>query len=156
MSFSGSYYNKGARVNLLIYIWFIFITLIKTFVIKTRFLLLHCGPTRVMTSSFLRSLDHTQRRTTVGRTPLDEWSAHLRDLYLTTHSSHKRQTSIPPVGFEPTISSGQRPQTLHLRPLGNWDRLLKIHKMHKIYKTDTVNHLQCSDNILIIGRLGSF
>jgi hypothetical protein len=28
--------------------------------------------------------------------------------------------------------------------------------MHKIYKTDTVNHLQCSDNILIIGRLGSF
>jgi len=31
-----------------------------------------CNPTRVMASSFLRFLDHTQRRTTVGRTPLDE------------------------------------------------------------------------------------
>jgi len=37
------------------------------------FLLWRCDPTRVMTSSFLRFLDHTQRRTTVGRTPLDEW-----------------------------------------------------------------------------------
>jgi len=32
----------------------------------------HCDPTRVMTFSFLRFLDHTQRRTRVGRTPLDE------------------------------------------------------------------------------------
>jgi len=31
-------------------------------------------------SSFTRFLDHTQRRTTVGRTPLDGWSARLRDL----------------------------------------------------------------------------
>ena len=29
-------------------------------------------PTRVMASSFLRFLNHTQRRTTVSRTPLDE------------------------------------------------------------------------------------
>jgi len=36
------------------------------------FLLWRCDPTRVMTSSFLRFLDHTQRRTTVGRTPLDK------------------------------------------------------------------------------------
>jgi len=62
-------------------------------------------------TSFLRFLDHTQRRTTVGRTPLDEWSARRRDLYLTTHDTHNRQTSIPPVGFEPTISAGERPQT---------------------------------------------
>jgi len=27
-------------------------------------------------------LDHTQRRTAVGRTSLDEWSARRRDLYL--------------------------------------------------------------------------
>ena len=64
-----------------------------------------------MASSFLRFLDHTQRRTTVGRTPLDEWSARRRDLYLTTHNTHNRQTSMPPVGFEPTISAGERPQT---------------------------------------------
>jgi len=68
-----------------------------------------CGPTRAMASSFLRFLDHTQRRITVSRTPLYEWSARRRDLYLTTHNTHKRQTSIFPVGFEPTISEGERP-----------------------------------------------
>jgi hypothetical protein len=45
-------------------------------------------------SSFMRFLDHTQRRTTVGRTPLDEWSARPRNLYLTTHDTHSRQTPI--------------------------------------------------------------
>ena len=59
-------------------------------------------------------LDHTQRRTTVGRTALDEWSARHRDLYLTTHNTHNRQTSMPPVGFELTISAGERPQTYAL------------------------------------------
>jgi len=68
-----------------------------------------------MASSFLRFLDHTQRRITVGRTPLDEWSARRRDLYLTTHNTHNRQTSMPPVGFEPTISAGERPQIYDLR-----------------------------------------
>ena len=47
----------------------------------------HCDPTPVMASSFLRFLDHTQRRSTVGRTPPDEWSARRRDLYLTTHNT---------------------------------------------------------------------
>ena len=31
-----------------------------------------CSPTRAMTSSITRFLDHTQRGDTVGRTPLDE------------------------------------------------------------------------------------
>jgi len=69
-----------------------------------------------MASSFLRFLDHTKRRNTVGRTPLDEWSARRRDLYLTTHNTHNRRTSMPPVGFEPTIPARERPQTA--RPLG--------------------------------------
>jgi len=69
---------------------------------------------RVMASSFLRFLDHTQWCTTVGGTPLDKWSAHRRDLYLTTHNTHNRQTSMPPVGFEPTISVGERSQTYAL------------------------------------------
>ena len=75
------------------------------------FSLWRCDPTRVMVSSFLRFLDHTQWRTTVGRTPLDEWSARRRDLNLTSHNTRNRQTSMPPVGFEPTISAGERPQT---------------------------------------------
>ena len=73
------------------------------------FFLWRCAPTGAMASSFLRFLDHTQRRITVGRTPLDEWSVRHRDLYLTTHKTHSRQTSMPPVGFEPTISAGERP-----------------------------------------------
>jgi len=56
--------------------------------------------------SFTRFLEHIQRRTTVDRTRLDEWSARRRDLYITTHNTHNRQTSMPPVGFEPTISAG--------------------------------------------------
>ena len=47
-------------------------------------------------------------------TPLDEWSIRRRDLYLTTHNTHNRQTSMPPVGFEPTISAGERPKTYAL------------------------------------------
>ena len=64
---------------------------------------------------FTRCLDHTQRRTTVGRTPLEEGSARRRDLYL-HNTQHTRQTDIhaPPVGFEPTISAGERPQTYAL------------------------------------------
>jgi hypothetical protein len=54
-------------------------------------------------------LDHTQRHTTVGRTLLVELLVRRRDLYLTTHNTHNRQTSVPPVGFEPTISAGERP-----------------------------------------------
>ena len=78
------------------------------------FFLWRCDPTQVMTSLFLRFLDHTQWCTTVGRTPLDKWSAHCRDLYLKTHNTHNRQTSMPPVGFKPTISAGERPQTYAL------------------------------------------
>jgi hypothetical protein len=49
-----------------------------------------------MASSFMRFVDHTERRSTVSRAPLDEWSARRRDLYLTTHNTHNRQTTIPP------------------------------------------------------------
>jgi hypothetical protein len=49
------------------------------------------------------------RHTTLGRTPLDEWSARRRDLYLTTHNTHNRQTSMLPLGFEPTIPVSERP-----------------------------------------------
>jgi hypothetical protein len=58
----------------------------------------------------------TLRHTTFGRTPLENWSARRRDLYLTTHNSHKRQTSMPPGGFEPTVLASER-----LQPHA-WDR----------------------------------
>ena len=79
---------------------------------------------------FTRFLDHTQRRTTVGKTPLNEWSVRRRDLYLTTHNNHNRQTSLPPtcwgilftlknpkasVGFEPA-NLGTKGQHATSRP----------------------------------------
>jgi hypothetical protein len=66
-------------------------------------------PRRSMASSFLRFLDQKQRRTTIDRTPLDEWSARRRDLYVTTHNTHYGRTSISPAGSETTIY--EPPQT---------------------------------------------
>ena len=48
---------------------------------------------------------------TVGRTPLEEWSAGRRDLYLTAHNIHKRVTSMTPAGLESEIPTSERPQT---------------------------------------------
>jgi hypothetical protein len=48
--------------------------------------------------------------TTLTRTPLDEWSARRRDPSVTTHNTCKRQTSMPPAGFEPAIPANERPQ----------------------------------------------
>jgi hypothetical protein len=69
------------------------------------FLLWRCGPKRAMTSSVWRFLYHTQRLTTVCRTPLDEWPARRRDLYLYL-AAHNTTA-----GFEPTIPAGERSQT---------------------------------------------
>jgi hypothetical protein len=73
-----------------------------------------CSSAWATASSFTMFLDHTQQHTTVGRTPLDKWSARHRDLYLTTHNTHNRQTSVSPIRFEPTIAAGERPQTYTL------------------------------------------
>jgi hypothetical protein len=79
---------------------------------------------RAMASSFFEVFrDHTQRHTTVGRTPLDEWSARRRDLYLTTHNTHNAQISMPSAGFKPTISAGER-------PLACWDCAFEPRRRH--------------------------
>ena len=67
-------------------------------------------------SSFVRFLDHTQRRTIFGRNPSDEWSARSRDLYLT----HNRQL-CPRWDSNPQSQQGSAP-VLRLRPRGHWDR----------------------------------
>ena len=61
-------------------------------------------------------LDHTRRRTTVGRTPLDKWSARHRVLYLATHNTHNRQTDP---GWVRTHNLSRRAAAdLRLRPRG--------------------------------------
>jgi hypothetical protein len=47
-------------------------------------------------------------------TPLDEGSAHRRELYLTTHNTRDRQTSMPPAGFDSAVSANEQLQTLAL------------------------------------------
>ena len=113
VSYSTPYSSVSAADSL--YSRFVYLQNFLTCPPSSRFFFLgRCDPTRVIDSSFLRFIDHTQRRTTVGRTPLDKWSARHRDLYLTTHNTHNRQTSMSLVRFEPTISVGERPQTFAL------------------------------------------
>ena len=49
------------------------------------------------------------RHITLGRTPLDEWSARRRYLYLTRHTTLTRDRH--PAGFELAIPASERPQT---------------------------------------------
>jgi len=88
-------------------------------------------------------LEFSRSRITVGRTSLHDWSVRRRDLYLTTHNTHNRQTSIGPPGQ--VISPSQRPlpdntqhsqQTdIHRTPLDKWsarrtDLYLTKHNTH--------------------------
>jgi hypothetical protein len=60
---------------------------------------------------YFRDFTHTHTHTPLGRTPLDKWSVEAKDLYLTTHNTHNRQTSMPPARFESTIPASERQQT---------------------------------------------
>jgi len=102
--------------------------------------------------SFTRFLDHTQRRTTVGRTSLDELSARCRDLYLTTQDNHNRQTDSPP----PWDSNPQSQQASNRRltpstawPLGPankcYDVLRRVRKVLYLCPA-LITHGQCCVN----------
>jgi len=62
-------------------------------------------------SFYYQGFTITLRHDTFGRTPLDEWSARRRDVYLATHNTHNRQTSMSPAEFEPPVPASERPQT---------------------------------------------
>jgi len=55
--------------------------------------------------------DHTHwTHIILGRNSLDEWSSRRRDLYLTTHNTHNRQTSMLPAAFDATFPASEWPQ----------------------------------------------
>jgi hypothetical protein len=58
---------------------------------------------------------------TLGWTPLDEWSARCKDLYLIPQNTHKKHTFMPPVGFEPESQErrGCRPTPRNVRAPGS-------------------------------------
>ena len=111
----------------------LFVLILQILLASFIFFLWRCGPTRAMASSFTRFLDHTQRRITVGRTPLDEWSARLTDLYLTTHNTQTDKHPCPG-GIRTHDLSRRAAADLRLRPRGHWDRRNFI----KIYDQFTV------------------
>jgi hypothetical protein len=89
-----------------------------------------CDPTRVMASSITMFLDYTQRRTTDGRTPLDEWSARRKDLYLTIHNTQSDEQPCPG-GIRTQDLSRRAAADLRLRRRGYWDRpTFQIIKQH--------------------------
>jgi hypothetical protein len=73
---------------------------------------------------FTRFLDNKWQRTTVGRTPLDEWLARRRDLYLTTYNTHNRHP-CPRRDLNPRSQqvSGCRPTPWTMRPVGQAEML---------------------------------
>jgi hypothetical protein len=88
------------------------------------------------------------RHTTVGRIPLDEGPAHRRDLYLTSHNTHNRQTSMPPVGFEPTILVSEQPKTHTLDCTATGiGREVVLEGVKWIYVTHDINKLHALLNM---------
>ena len=84
-------------------------------------------------SSFTGFLGHTQRRTTVCRTALDEWSARRRYFYLTTHNTHNKHSS--PSWIRTHNFSRRADAGLRLKSRDRWDgvRGFKIQKSIYIY-----------------------
>ena len=78
----------------------------------TLFVLGAITPQYARTSSFTTFLDHTQRRTTVSKTPPYEWSVRRRHLYLTTNTkptTDKRQCPRRDSNPLSQQASGRRP-----------------------------------------------
>jgi len=111
------------------------------------FFLWRCGSTRAMAFSFVRFQNYTQRRTTFGRTPLVEWSARRRDLYLTQHLQGTDIHAL--VGFEPTISAGERQQTYAL------DRAATGIGYQLLILNESVNRITCCNLIVALSCQGT-
>ena len=70
-----------------------------------------------------RGFTSTLRHTTLSVTPLDEWSARRRDLYL-TKKQDSQQTDIHALGGIRTRNPSKRAAASpSFRPRGHWDRL---------------------------------
>jgi len=109
------------------------------FLVRYYCLFLFLAPTApqwARASSFTRFLDHTQRRSTVSRTPLDEWSARRRDLYLTKHNTADRHPffrwNSNPQSLQ---ASGRRPT-----PRGHWGQRWDIIRVMKSCKMQWARH----------------
>jgi hypothetical protein len=106
---------------------------------------------RVLASSFLRFRNYTQWHNRVGRTPLDEWSARRRDLYL-SNTQHSQQTNIHALGGIRILSPSRRAAAdPRLRPHGQWDRQCfpLWHKMFSLILIDVFMLLTLKHDVTV-------
>jgi len=73
----------------------------------------------------------TIRHTTLSRTPLGEWSARRKKLYLTKHKTHKRHIYAPR-GIRTRSSSKRAAADPHFRPCSCWDRY--VTSLSQVYR----------------------
>jgi hypothetical protein len=82
-----------------------------------------------------RDFTITLRLTTIGGTPLDEWSARSKNLYLTTHNTLKRVTSMPSGGIRTRNCSKGAAVNSRLRLCGHCNlKLLRFGITHLAIK----------------------
>jgi len=97
------------------------------------------GPGPSHYRGFTITLNHT----------LYEWSARRKAIYLTSHTTHDRKTSMPPAGFEPAISASEWPQS---HPL---DRSATGNGQIDAYTIHTPMTLRHSEHCMIIAIMQS-
>jgi hypothetical protein len=99
------------------------------------------------------SRSHSFRHITLGRTPLDEWSARRRDLYLTTHNTHSQETDIHTPGGIRTRNPNKRAAAdPHLRPRGPKVTIVTVNNSNmriSINQSNIVTAESNKNNILI-------
>jgi hypothetical protein len=93
-------------------------------------------PSWATASSLSKFWDHTKTHThthTIGRTPLEEWSASRRDLYLTTRSIHKRHPC--PGRIRTHTPSKWAAAVPRLKQRRHWHRQIRItQKIQELYE----------------------
>jgi hypothetical protein len=97
----------------------VFVSFTSSFLIITPFYLLN------YTSRWLLLHLVTLRHTTVCRTTLAKWSVQHRNLYLTKHNTHNRQSSMPR-GFRTRTPNNPAAPNPRLRPRGQRDRRFEL------------------------------
>ena len=98
----------------------------------------HLQPLRVWAASVWRFWDHTPGHTTVGRTPLDEWSARRSDLYL-TNTQHSQRTTIHAPGGIRTRNSSRRSALDHSATgTGIWRVIIMLNVAHSFHQSTVI------------------
>ena len=91
----------------------------------------------------------TLRHTTLSRTPLDEWLAHHRDIYLTTHNSHNRHPW--PLRIRTRNSRKQAATDSLHKSRSHLDRQC-VHLMHQIHALTVYNITVTSIRHVLAGQ----